>query len=107
MSKDLTLRQAAPVHSIHRTVGQEPGENDVAKRLISLCDRCGEPGDDVRTYTLRLDGTAWEIDLDEKHAKTVTLAEMMEVGRQLDSGIRRGGNSSLDHRIRGVPTEES
>lgn len=78
----------------------------MAKQLISLCDRCGEAGEDVRTYTVRLDGTAWEMDLDDRHADEVTITEFMKTGRALDAGIRRsGGLSGLDRRVRGVPLD--
>jgi hypothetical protein len=72
--------------------------------VVTKCDECGNPGDDVRTYTIRLDGQAWEIDLDQEHLGTVTIAHAMEIGRALDPGIRRpGGNHDLERRIRNKP----
>lgn len=79
----------------------------IAKEVVTRCDKCGEAGDDVRTYTLRLDGSLWELDLDEKHAKTVTVSAFMTLGRQTDSALRRPGTGSLERRIRGLPSGTS
>jgi hypothetical protein len=49
-----------------------------------LCDVCGEPGDDVRTYSIGTDGQHWEIDLDEKHAEP--LLKIAHKGRQPERG---------------------
>lgn len=73
----------------------------MAKEVVTKCDKCGEPGDDVRTYTLRLDGSVWEADLDERHAKTVTVLAFMSLGRVIESGPRRPATASLEKRIRG------
>lgn len=70
------------------------------------CDECGEAGEDVRTYTVRIDGQGWEIDLDLEHLGTVTLARAMEIGRPLDSGpLRPKATAQYERRIRNRPEE--
>jgi hypothetical protein len=83
-------------------------EADIAREVVTKCDKCGEPGDDVKTYTLRLDGKTVEIDLDDKHAKTVTITSAFSLGRVLTTGAKQGGASttSLERRIRGIPEKD-
>lgn len=75
----------------------------MAKAVITSCDSCGEPGDDVRTYTVRTDGHAWEIDLDDKHAEA--LLRIARRGRPVTVlGAGRSGTRQLERRIRAVPS---
>lgn len=80
----------------------------MAREVVTKCDKCGEPGEDVKTYTLRLDGKTVEIDLDDKHAKTVTITSAFALGRVLTTGTRPGGpsTSGLERRIRGIPEKD-
>lgn len=74
----------------------------MAKEIVTRCDACGEPGDDVRTYTVRTDGEAWEIDLDLKHAEA--LLKIARKGRSVTVlGAGRSGTRQLERRIRAVP----
>jgi len=78
----------------------------VAKKVVMECDECGQAGEDVRTYQIRQDGQAWEVDLDQEHLATVTVARAMEIGRPLEMGIRRpSSNAALERRIRNRPGE--
>lgn len=69
------------------------------------CDWCGQPSDDVQTYTVRVDGgQAWEIDLDAKHAEPIL--KLAKKGRVIDNSARRGNSMrTLEGRIRGLPRE--
>ena len=74
----------------------------MAKAVITSCDACGIAGDDVRTYTVRTDGQAWEVDLDDKHAEA--LLKIAQKGRPVTVlGAGRGGTRQLERRIRALP----
>lgn len=53
----------------------------MARTVLTTCDACGEPGEDVRTYTVRTEGAGWEVDLDNKHAEA--LLKVARKGREL------------------------
>lgn len=74
----------------------------MAKAVITSCDACGEASEDVRTYTVRTDGEAWEVDLDDKHAEA--LLKIARKGRSVTVlGAGRSGTRQLERRIRAVP----
>lgn len=76
----------------------------MAKEVITKCDKCGLAGEDVKTYRVGQDGHTWEVDLDDKHAKTVNIAEAMKIGRQVEVASRRvQDNRALESRIRNLP----
>jgi len=76
----------------------------LAKEVVTRCDKCGEAGEDVKTYTVRVDGKTAEVDLDDRHAKTVTVAQVFSIGRVLASAGRGSSSTgNLEKRIRGVP----
>lgn len=76
----------------------------MAKEVVTKCDKCGEPGDDVRTYTVRYDARTFEVDLDAKHAKP--LLDLIVLGREVESGVRRVPDTrSLERRIRNAPPQ--
>ena len=79
----------------------------MAKEVVTRCDKCGETGEDVKTYTVRVDGKTAEVDLDDKHAKTVTVAQVFSIGRVLATSARSSpSTTSLEKRIRGVPRND-
>lgn len=77
----------------------------MAREVVTKCDKCGQPGEDVDTYTIRLpEGSTLELDLDLEHAKP--LLDLAELGRPVQTGgVRRqdGNHSQLEGRIRGLP----
>lgn len=84
----------------------------MAKEMVIRCDAalrvtikdCGEEHDDTRTFTIRTDGEAWEVDLGGPHAEA--LFEIARRGRKLDASMRRQDHRSLDRRIRNAPSAE-
>lgn len=74
----------------------------MAREVVTRCDICGEPGDDVRTYTVRTDSLAWELDLDDRHAEN--LLKIARKGRSVAVPVSgRSGTRQLERRIRAVP----
>jgi hypothetical protein len=82
----------------------------MAKQLIVNCDAaftlrakdCTETHDDTRTFTISVDGEAWEIDLGGSHAQA--LIALAHRGRSL--GAKTTDTRSLERRVRGVPVLE-
>lgn len=82
----------------------------MAKEMIVRCDGaftvrlkdCAEAHDDTRTFTISVDGEAWEVDLGGPHAEA--LLAVAHRGRAL--GARATDNRSLNRRIRNVPVME-
>lgn len=73
----------------------------MSKQVISICDWCGKPGDDVRTYAIRTDGLVYEVDLDEQHAEA--LLKIARKGRAIEAGASRSSSRQLERRIRHAP----
>lgn len=76
----------------------------MAREVVTKCDKCGQPGEDVKTYIIRQDGETWEVDLDDDHAKP--LRTLIALGRPVQTGLRaagESGNRTLDRRIRNAP----
>lgn len=85
----------------------------MARQVVMSCDAaitarvkdCGESHEDTRTFLIRVDGEAWEVDLGGPHAEA--LLSIARRGRRADDdGLhRQDNNRGLERRIRGVPTE--
>lgn len=86
----------------------------MAREMIVKCDAsvrvtvkdCGESHEDtVRTFTIKTDGEAWEIDLGGPHAEAIL--EIARRGRKVETGgTGRKDQRALDRRIRNAPAEE-
>lgn len=80
----------------------------MAKAVITSCDVCGTPESDdtpIRTYSIRTDGTTYEVDLDEKHAAPIL--KIAQKGREVANLSRvRDPNRALEQRIRNTPGKE-
>lgn len=84
----------------------------MAKEMVVRCDAnvrvtikdCGEVHEDTRTFTIRNDGEAWEVDLGGPHAEA--LLDIARRGRRLDAAMRKPDHRSLDRRIRNAPGSE-
>lgn len=86
----------------------------MARQIVMSCDAaitarikdCGEAHDDTRTFLIRVDGEAWEIDLGGEHAQA--LLDIARRGREAEGGGTHRGtdsNRGLERRIRGVPPQ--
>lgn len=82
----------------------------MARQVVMSCDAaltvrikdCGEAHDDTRTFLVRVDGEAWEIDLGGAHAQA--LLEIARRGREVENGTyRTDSNRGLEGRVRGLP----
>lgn len=77
----------------------------MAKEVVTRCDVCGTADDTVRTYTVKTDGTTWEVDLDEKHAEPIL--KVARKGREVANLSRvRNPNKTLEQRIRNAPDKD-
>ncbi len=75
----------------------------MAKEIVTKCDVCGNPGEDVRTYTIRYDDHTWEVDLDAQHAGP--LMKIVAKGRESEVPTRRPQDvRALERRIRNQPS---
>lgn len=78
----------------------------MAREMIVRCDGaftarvkdCGEEHDDTRTFTIKVDGEAWEVDLGGPHAEA--LLQLARRGRALAT---EGRGADLNRRIRNAP----
>jgi hypothetical protein len=83
----------------------------MAREIVYRCDAaitvrvkdCSEVHDDMRTFTIQVDGEAWELDLGGPHAEA--LVDLARRGRPVESSRRPQDNRSLERRIRNVPPE--
>lgn len=81
----------------------------MAKEMIVRCDAaftvrlkdCAESHPDTRTFTISVDGEAWEVDLGGIHAEA--LMAVAHRGRAM--GARSTDHRSLNRRVRNVPVE--
>lgn len=80
----------------------------IAREVVTRCDICGAASSDVVTWTLRFDGSTWEVDVDGKTdpQHSLPLSEIVKLGRITESASRRqGDNKFLERRVRNAPQE--
>lgn len=83
----------------------------MAKELVVRCDGdltlrvkdCVENHDDTRTFIIRTDGEAWEVDLGGPHAEA--LLTIARRGRSV-SPRAQDSTAALNRRIRGIQNVE-
>lgn len=80
----------------------------MAKEVVTRCDVCREASEDVQTWTVRVDGQVWEVDIDKKtdKAHSLPLSKLVLLGRVTETASRKqGDNRFLERRVRNVVKE--